>query len=353
MEDLAKVIEDINGSNLDDARKKQLIMFLEHDLERFREEVSCLMKTDTTEGLLNVSILDKLEQINWNLVLKAEEVTAGLDRKLLKILTGYFRCRAGELFFSSVMLDKGFKKERGYPGDFEMMNYVYDNVPKSVTRMGQYFDRAFLDNGYACAVRGRKNKIVEILRREVASVGTSCRILNLPCGPARDIKELLENFPKVGANTEIVCVDQDEEALAFARASMPKDVSGVSVQLVQGNILGYIKSPDKHAAELGQFDVVYSIGIADYLPDMIMEKMLKFAYSLLKKNGRLYFAYKIHDKDIKAPLQPKWYCSWDFVPRNVPDALNNFKAMDIPAEKVSIEWEETGRIAFLKVVKEC
>lgn len=290
----------------------------------------------------------ELRRLVDEIVARAEAAAAGVEGRAGQLLRSGFRAVRPEHAYASRIVHQGLVKPRGYPGDFEMMNHVYGERLCSPTAMGRYWDHYFLQNAYAEAVRGRKDQMVRLLRQAVAGFqGPALRILNLPCGPARDVQELVQLADlRRDLPVEILCVDQDLEALAYAVGAVRGAPPNVRVGFQQGDILGYVRRPERHAAALGRFDLVYSIGLADYLPDKLLAKMIRFTWDLLRDGGRLTYAFKIHDRDPAAPLPPKWFCDWQFVPRSLEEA-RALMATVAGAQPLAVDWEPSGRIAFL------
>ena len=326
--------------------KHQLYFLTE--LDKFKKNIM-LENDQLNKG--SSQILKKLiDEVSFQL----EDATKDLDKRTSNEIGKYFRNTNPDIFYSSEIVEKGFKKYRGYPGDFEMMNFVYSYTVCSKTKMGQYWDYYFVNNAYAEAVRGRKNKMVEILIETLKNwEGKKIRILNLPCGPSRDIQELcLHKNLRKDISIEIVCVDQDEEALEFSRNSVKKVPANIKITFKQGSILNYVRRMDKHLDELGKFDLVYSIGIADYLPDKMLKNMVLFSWKLLNDQGSIIYAFKIKENDPFAPLPPKWFCDWQFVPRNLAEAKEIMSQSGITNYKFDEDtWEASNRIVFLTARK--
>jgi len=73
---------------------------------------------------------------------------------------------------------------------------------------------------------------------------------------------------------------------------------------------------------------------------------------MIKPGGKLIFAFKITSKDPFAPLPPKWFCDWIFVPRNQQDVYKLLDNSGIKKESIlKEEFEESGRINFITVRK--
>lgn len=311
------------------------------------------LKLDNDGELITASS-KKLENLVTGFLVKAEAFVNFLDdRFLTKEMHKMFR-DFGECYYRSEILSHARNKPRGYPGDFEMMNHVYNNVPISKNTIGRYFDRYHLDMGYAQAVRGRKNKMVQILKKFIHDhKGRSLRILNLPCGTSRDIQELLAtNGLRKDIFVDIHCVDHDKEALEYSKKVVINKTENIKIEFKEGNILNYIRDPEQYFVELGKFDLVYSIGIADYMPDKLLQRMLLFSWQLLNKDSLLIYAFKISDKDCFAPVAPRWGCEWEFVSRNTADVLRLISNSSLGVYSIDEpEWEESGRIAFFNIRK--
>lgn len=293
----------------------------------------------------------ELKKHSDDVVQKGENLTKNIDNKLFeKRIRYFFRMLISPWPYKSIIMDKGFKKYRGYPGDYEMMDYVYNNKICSNNIFGQYFDVYFIRNAYSEAVRGRKNLMRDILLEEIGQQN-ELRILNIPCGPSRDVQEFLET--KQSNNSfEIICVDNDSESLEFAQKAIFGLKKSENVSFRQGNILDYSRNPTKAEKDLGTFDIIYSIGIADYFPDKLLQKFIYSTYAMIKPGGELIFAFKITNKDPFAPLPPKWFCDWVFVPRSLEESIKVVEESGIKAfTKTKEIWEESGRICFLEYKK--
>ncbi len=146
----------------------------------------------------------------------------------------------------------------------------------------------------------------------------------------------------------IMCVDQDEEAIEFANQKLSEiDTGNINIDLIQGNIL---RMEDLDLGKENSLDMIYSIGIADYLQDKMLDKMFKDCYKLLKTKGQCIIAYK--DKERNKPLTFNWYGDWNFIHRNEPEflALIN-KSMGKENISIDVVREHTGVIFFAIITK--
>lgn len=114
------------------------------------------------------------------------------------------------------------------------------------------------------------------------------------------------------------------------------------------DIVGLIKSK-KPAELLVKQHLIYSIGLADYLPNRVLKGLISFTFSLLYPSGKLIITHK--DKDKYKPLPPDWYCDWIFERRDVSDLIRLAEDAGISNYSIDIDWEDSNKIFFLIVTK--
>ncbi|HTP26041.1 MAG TPA: PilZ domain-containing protein, partial [Anaeromyxobacteraceae bacterium] len=110
-------------------------------------------------------------------------------------------------------------KPFGYPGDYEVMNFMYEKDFEGPTLFARAVGHAFIHTPAGLAVRYRKDLMVRQLREVLQRhTGTArpVRFLSIASGPARELQELLNGIEELPAPLEIVLFDQDKGALAHA-----------------------------------------------------------------------------------------------------------------------------------------
>jgi len=110
----------------------------------------------------------------------------------------YARRQLHPLVLCSPFVYRTFQKPLGYAGDYEMVNMILRDPHEGATMFAKLVNVVFLQNPPALAHRNRiqhlKQRIAEETVR-VAGTGRACRVLNLGCGPAREVQELLAENP--------------------------------------------------------------------------------------------------------------------------------------------------------------
>jgi len=125
-------------------------------------------------------------------------------------------------------------------------------------------------------VRNRKTYFIDLLSnlRDRAN-GNPLNILNLACGPCRDVAEYLQ--ANNDANIHFHCVDADTRALDYAQkicAAFPKQISF------------YEKNALRFRSEM-KFNLVWSAGLTDYFTDKQFKFFLKRLLSLVHPHGEI------------------------------------------------------------------
>lgn len=190
-------------------------------------------------------------------------------------------------FMRSRFAERAYYKPKGYAGDFLMMEMIYANTARGDGRLGRLVDHWCLNTAAARAVRGRRGLIAGLLAREAVAFAARrrpLRILNLACGSCR---ELFDFLAADGDRTpvEALCVDADPEALEFTHQQINVFPHQAVIRLMQADVLRWIIGREKHP--LGNLDFIYSVGLADYLEDHLLQTLARQAYAHLKPGGAL------------------------------------------------------------------
>ena len=111
------------------------------------------------------------------------------------------------------------------------------------------------------------------------------------------------------------------------------------------NVIDYSMNPDKYYSILGKKDLVYSIGLADYLPERVLKRLILFSFNLLKENGKIIIAHK--DSKAYKPLAPDWWCDWKFYRRSEEEVIDIFKNCGIKDYAMHITHEPSNVIFFV------
>lgn len=222
-----------------------------------------------------------------------------------------------------------FTKPRGYAGDFEIIERIYDTVISADAQLGSW-DRFFHSAGGANAVRNRPGYIEAILRK-----GNYETMLSLGCGSARDLS--VTNGP--GTLQHITLVDTDPDALAQARVNLsnPK----IEYTFLQKNVL--------RLREAGPFDLIWSAGLFDYLNDRLAIHLLGKARNFMNDGARIVIGN--FSKNHESRPYMELVCEWRLIHRSEQEMANLMTAAGFEAKNVTVESDETGVNLFANAIK--
>lgn len=245
-----------------------------------------------------------------------------------------------------------FTKPRGYPGDFETIEIIYDCCPAGEDLPGLVFDDYYLHARPAQAVRNRLAYLVERLEAEVGQRSAGgrrpVRLLSLGCGPARELA-LLAQRPGFAAAVDVTCLDMDPAALDCARQRIGGRLDG-QAHFVCDNALRYARSPHRPDQP---FDVIYAAGLFDYLNLDLASRLVEDCYGLLAPGGVLLvgnFSLETHPSD---RVLIDWLLDWHLLYRNEADYRAIFALTSFDPANLHFEYEPLRANLFAVAQRPC
>ena len=170
---------------------------------------------------------------------------------------------------------------RGYPGDFETIEWLYTASNKAAPgTLGWAIESYALTSAIA---QQHRNKVAFQANcvRETMARKADCRVLSVACGSSPDIRSIVSSISPMAS---FVLCDGDQDALDFSRRQL--SALGGRCRFVHGmvpRVLGRVIAD-------GPFDLVFAGGLFDYLPDRLAVRSLEIMRTkLLAPGGRLVF----------------------------------------------------------------
>ncbi|HJW42576.1 MAG TPA: PilZ domain-containing protein [Rhizomicrobium sp.] len=245
--------------------------------------------------------------------------------------------------------DRSYAKPLGYPGDFEIMNQVYDWERIGADAYEMLMHRVGLE--VAECIRTR----MEVVRTHIADVvrerghDRAARITSLGSGPAREIAAFLSSHGASANRAEFSLIDQEEVALLYAHeATYPFVLNSDGRMKVQGLNLSFtdiIRGTDGLSG-LPPQDLVYSVGLLDYLTHNRSKALVKQLYDLLTPGGLLIIG-NMNDCPLSNYWPMEFISDWTLYYRNDTEMLD--WAAGLNAASAWTETERTGRVRMLFV----
>jgi predicted SAM-dependent methyltransferase len=121
------------------------------------------------------------------------------------------------------------------------------------------------------------------------------------------------------------------------------------VQFRQYNALKMVNH-ERNLQEFGAQDIIYSVGLFDYLSNDVLVKLLKALYDLLKPGGILIASFK--DSNKYSTFIYHWTVEWNaFLQRKEQDILALYERAGFPAGSVMTTRTASEVIVFYNVSK--
>lgn len=188
-----------------------------------------------------------------------------------------FKSQLNEFYLDSPYARRALEKPLGYAGDYEMMNQVYRNGYEGNSLFGKLMHRYTVNEAAAIAVRQRREYLSKKIRDVAVNSpsGKAIKVCSVACGPAQECVDYIHKLSAETSNhVELTLIDQDIEALLEARRNITTAINtsgaNVSVQCLPISVKDILKQSDKAVEFLDQqFDLIYSAGLFDYLPQDI------------------------------------------------------------------------------------
>ncbi len=154
------LLRDVKDSQM----KNEISHFFLNDVLDYIGRIIKLIPDISKDGPYSLERERQLDHLNIQILLKGYCLETLLsDQTTMKRIKDTFRQLIGIWIYKSVILKRAFEKPRGYPGDYKMLEIIYEKKPISA-KLGLYFDNNFLKSPYAVGIRLRKDIVKKLLR---------------------------------------------------------------------------------------------------------------------------------------------------------------------------------------------
>jgi SAM-dependent methyltransferase len=280
----------------------------------------------------------------------------GVPPAHMKGLREYGRRFLHDFLMQAPWMQRAYYKPFGYPGDYEVMRFMYERDFEGATLFAKALGYAFLQTRGALAVKFRKDLVKRQLRARVDAhrgIERPLRILSVASGPAQELYELLRELPAEVPPLEIVLFDQDKGALSYAYRRLKPMVDDrfrgeVQILYLHDSIKRLLRDSELFSG-FGSFDAIYSCGLFDYLQTTTAVVLARNLYARLGPGGSLYVGNM-------APENPcRWFIEnhldWFLIHRTRAQLMEigNRAASD---SQVRVLEEESGVNPFIVMTKQ-
>ena len=273
------------------------------------------------------------------------------DRDVLQATKQFSELVLTPEFSAGEIWNRSYTKPMGYPGNFEIMNQVYSWQPRGSNAYSMLLHRVGLEVAECIKTR------MEVVRKHiVTAMGTKIaerptRIMSLGSGPAREIELALAGARTFDGRVEFTLIDQETAALRYAfektYPSIMRMQGRARLQCVNTSFTDILRGFNA-LDDMPPQDMIYSVGLVDYLADRRAAMLVHRLYNSLAPGGLL-----IIGNMNETPLSNLWpmecIVDWSLYYRD-QDEMLNWAAPLRPAQAWT-ETEPTERVRLLFIRK--
>jgi SAM-dependent methyltransferase len=221
---------------------------------------------------------------------------------------------------------------RGYPGDFETIEYLLrcdNHSPPGTTEF--YCEEYTLRSPPPQQHRNKVNEqAMEILA--LSRHNKQARIMSLGCGSCPDIALALPYL--AAGEMQFFLVDLDPDALEFSR----RRLRGIESRCHFANV-NILKTAAQFAGTT--FDLIIIGGVFDYLPDPLIVKILRdLAAKKMAPGGKIFFTNISRDNPYRYWMN--YFVDWEINERSQEELLAICARAKLRGDRVAIRKDLTG-----------
>jgi len=234
------------------------------------------------------------------------------------------------------------KWPRGYPGDFETVEYLIGGAAanRAEDRIARSCEAYALSRSIAQQHRNKIQHQASRLMRTLLMNPGRTRIVSIACGSCPDLRLILDHLPPLVG--EVWLNDIDDDALAFSRKALEPIAKHCHFR--QGDALTFARRLTR-----GAYDLVLAGGLVDYLNERVTTLLIQLAFRALAPGGVFYFT------NIAAgnPYRPliEYFGNWKLIERTEEDIYRYCENAGVGQGNVTIRRDETGLALLVEVTK--
>jgi len=335
-----KLVADVAGASFR--------MMVNHYKRRAQEIEDYLSKRPNEWGKFQNEFNSEVNNVFREIMkFEKENIAIGREDRVYK-LKRIFVNRIKSNFVKGAYAEWSARRPYGYAGDFKIIEDIYQNNPTTIG-FERLFDNYFMMSSISIAVRNRKNDFKKVIIDLVSDKrNQSLRIMDLACGPCREIREILSVDSCQFDNVVFDCYDNEEKALEFSAGKL----SGVpNVNYIKANATRLAFKKDISVLIDKKYDLIYTTGLFDYFEERLAIRLVENLKKLLNPNG-IIFISDVRDKYSNPSVHyMEWAGDWNLVYRDDESFKNIFLKAGFNENEIETCYEQQGILQYIKASK--
>jgi SAM-dependent methyltransferase len=231
---------------------------------------------------------------------------------------------------------------RGYPGDFETIEYICNAVVRAPrTSVGYFIEYHCLHD---ITAQQHRNKVTWQADRilEAAFHRPSANILSVACGASPDVRRVQEFIATKSCS--IYLNDMDAEAIAFSKAHLP------ALRSATHDLPGDVFNLTRRLKELPAADLILAGGLFDYLDDRQIVWLLPRLFRQLAAGGKICFTNVAKENPNRVWLD--YFGGWHLIERSESDVADLISSSGLSHTSTThIERDTTGLTLLVSLTR--
>jgi len=268
----------------------------------------------------------------------------------------YARRQLHPLVLCSPFVYRTYQKPLGYAGDYEMVNMILRDPHEGATMFAKLVNVCFLQNPPAAAHRNRIKFLKKCLAdetRRVMGLGRRIQVLNLGCGPAREVRDFITE-DSAADMADFQLFDFNPQTLDHTRTSLSETRSRhgrrTGITLSEKSINQLLKEAGKatSTSAVRQYDLVYCAGLFDYVSDRVCRRLNELFYHLLAPGGLMVVTNVDASKPFRHSMD--FLLEWHLIYRDRA-AMERLVPAQAQPGSATVTADPTGVNLFLEIRK--
>jgi hypothetical protein len=339
----------------------ELRLWLE-DARRQLDEIDARLPWHVLHGEDNAARSALVAKLRHDFVPEAVRLSEAIDGAVREVPKAHLSAAAkewsrrhvDEFLMQAPGCHRARHKPFGYPGDYEVMNFMYGDHFVGATLFARAVQLAFNQTRASEAVRSRKDLVKAELHELITNRGNGSRpirVLSIAAGPAQELVELLHELPTLPVPVEVVLFEQDKNALAHAWRRLQalggtRTAGMLQVTFLHDSIKRLLRD-DILFKPFGSFDFVYTCGLYDYLQHRTAVVLTRRLAAATARGGRLLVANMV---DHPTRWLMEFHLDWTLVYRTHAEMLD-VAAQAVPGAPLRIIEERSGTNPFFELIR--
>ncbi len=252
-------------------------------------------------------------------------------------------------FVEGAIWRRAYEKPLGYPGDFQVMNYMYEWQLRGDTPFAKLVHRLGLDIA-ECIV----NRMV-MMKQTIAGVVAAkedsdpALVTSVGCGPAQEVVNYLR-LRHLPNPVHFTLIDQDHRALSHAYENAYPEVVHLgnrsSINCLEVSFTQLMRTGELFR-QLPPQDLIYTVGLIDYLSLRRARELARDLYAQLAPGGTLVIG-NMGDAPNGTLWPLEFVCDWSLIYRNRAEMLEIVAGLDSAAVELKTDMTERVWLIYLR-----